>query len=1018
MNSQGDVVSVVRQVGSLKRAMLVSLLPAIILLFAGLPCWSQSGSVLNQVYGFTSGSGPHTLKIATLIAPSASDGDHLHIVATIGHIQCSGCNTTYDLLFGNGSGASSVSGSSNGFAYSYTKRMPPGATLSAGLFAYANADGSVDIYLWTSSADSTVGYTVLENYQEVVYSSPVDTYGATPSGTLVFSTSSGLYPPSATLDYSGNQILPGNIGIGTTLTPGAKLQVAGATGISGTTGSTAPSVLTVTGGVGGNSTGASTAGGAGGSISLKSGAGGNSTGVVGQNGADITIQGGVGGTGTTTGTAGRVLLQATGGNVGIGTSAPLGNLMVASPLGGNTNIYLDNNSGAQGILNFSTLGTIAGRMFNQSSGSSNGLIIQNGINNSYAGLQIGANKVGINIPGFPSVLPANTLDINGSLGIGAAYAGVSAAPANGAVIQGSVGIGTTAPGAKLEVNGGIKLTSGSGSGLTFQDGTVQTTAYSGSLSGTSLPSNIVSSSLTSVGTLTAGTWNASPLTAAYLPTNVVYADTNQTITGQKSFMSNVGIGTSTPGGNASIVVDNLYNETGLHVLNTNALGYSALRLGVDSNAQSGLVLYHMNNISYVASVPAYSSALAGFGTGGLSLLSADSSAPMRFYSGGTAASNERARITAAGYFGIGTTSPTFKLDVQGGQVNASGGLSINGTTVINSSGAWVGSSSGLVGPQGTAGSQGATGATGATGPQGATGPAGASPWVLSGSTASYNAGNVGIGTTTPMGTLDVGGAGGFVVSNTNLDPNGGYNLLPLAGSGKLLVGWNRSGGSGEQDLISNRNGGGTGGFSFYDYTNSGTLNFLVTMQGSGNVGVGTTAPGAKLEVNGNVKLTTGSGASMTFPDNTVQSTAWNGTTFGGDYAESVDVSAPREDFGPGDVLIVDPDNPGKFLKSSSPYSTLVAGIYSTKPGLVGRRQSADPKANSTAIPMAMVGIVPTKVTAENGPIKTGDILVASSVPGHAMKGTDRSLFSGAIVGKALGKLETGTGVIEVLISLQ
>lgn len=68
--------------------------------------------------------------------------------------------------------------------------------------------------------------------------------------------------------------------------------------------------------------------------------------------------------------------------------------------------------------------------------------------------------------------------------------------------------------------------------------------------------------------------------------------------------------------------------------------------------------------------------------------------------------------------------------------------------------------------------------------------------------------------------------------------------------------------------------------------------------------------------------------------------------------------------------------------------------------------------------MAMVGIVPTKVTAENGPIHTGDLLVASSTPGRAMKGTERSRLTGAVVGKALGDLESGNGVIEVLVTLQ
>jgi hypothetical protein len=70
------------------------------------------------------------------------------------------------------------------------------------------------------------------------------------------------------------------------------------------------------------------------------------------------------------------------------------------------------------------------------------------------------------------------------------------------------------------------------------------------------------------------------------------------------------------------------------------------------------------------------------------------------------------------------------------------------------------------------------------------------------------------------------------------------------------------------------------------------------------------------------------------------------------------------------------------------------------------------------IPLAIVGIVPCKVSAENGPIKAGDLLVSASIPGHAMKGTDRSKMAGAIVGKALDNFESGTGVIQVLVSLQ
>jgi hypothetical protein len=155
-----------------------------------------------------------------------------------------------------------------------------------------------------------------------------------------------------------------------------------------------------------------------------------------------------------------------------------------------------------------------------------------------------------------------------------------------------------------------------------------------------------------------------------------------------------------------------------------------------------------------------------------------------------------------------------------------------------------------------------------------------------------------------------------------------------------------------------------------------------------------------------------------FPDGSTQTTGFNSTLCGGDYAESVDVSGDRKNYEPGDVLVLQEDGPADVHKSTESYSTLVAGIYSTKPGLVGRRQTTDQSQSKTEVPMAMVGIVPTKVSTENGPVRRGDLLVTSSTPGYAMKGTDRSRMFGAVIGKAMGNLDASTGVIEVLVSLQ
>jgi hypothetical protein len=66
------------------------------------------------------------------------------------------------------------------------------------------------------------------------------------------------------------------------------------------------------------------------------------------------------------------------------------------------------------------------------------------------------------------------------------------------------------------------------------------------------------------------------------------------------------------------------------------------------------------------------------------------------------------------------------------------------------------------------------------------------------------------------------------------------------------------------------------------------------------------------------------------------------------------------------------------------------------------------------IPVAMAGIVPVKVSAENGAIQRGDLLVAAGTAGHAMKaGSDPA--PGSVLGRALGMLSSGTGVIEVVL---
>jgi hypothetical protein len=150
-----------------------------------------------------------------------------------------------------------------------------------------------------------------------------------------------------------------------------------------------------------------------------------------------------------------------------------------------------------------------------------------------------------------------------------------------------------------------------------------------------------------------------------------------------------------------------------------------------------------------------------------------------------------------------------------------------------------------------------------------------------------------------------------------------------------------------------------------------------------------------------------------------------GTQSGGaDFAESLPTSDDPATLEPGDVLVIDPRNPLVVGKSQIASSRLVAGVYSTRPALLAIGDHHIDDSREREVPVAIVGIVPTKVTTENGPIEVGDLLVTSDTPGHAMKA--RALIldgieiypTGAILGKALESLEEGTGAIRVLVTLK
>jgi len=141
-------------------------------------------------------------------------------------------------------------------------------------------------------------------------------------------------------------------------------------------------------------------------------------------------------------------------------------------------------------------------------------------------------------------------------------------------------------------------------------------------------------------------------------------------------------------------------------------------------------------------------------------------------------------------------------------------------------------------------------------------------------------------------------------------------------------------------------------------------------------------------------------------------------TGGADMAEAFEVENEISAYSPGDVLVISTKSDRRVEKCREPYSTLVIGVYATRPGVLLTERDIEASLDDT-IPVGVVGVVPTKVSGENGPIGRGDLLVASGTPGHAMKGTARDRMLGAIIGKALENFDgNGTGLIKVMVNVK
>lgn len=176
---------------------------------------------------------------------------------------------------------------------------------------------------------------------------------------------------------------------------------------------------------------------------------------------------------------------------------------------------------------------------------------------------------------------------------------------------------------------------------------------------------------------------------------------------------------------------------------------------------------------------------------------------------------------------------------------------------------------------------------------------------------------------------------------------------------------------------------------------------------------------------GNIAIFQNNGANVARIDKTGQGFFNGGTVTGGaDLAETFEVEGTVSQYEPGDVLVISEKTDRTVEKSSMANSRKVAGVYATKPGvLLTDKGIEDPLGNT--VPMGVVGVIPTKVCLENGPIRRGDLLVSSSQQGKAMKAVPAVISGieiypqGAILGKALENYDgSGNGLIKVLVNVK
>jgi hypothetical protein len=143
-------------------------------------------------------------------------------------------------------------------------------------------------------------------------------------------------------------------------------------------------------------------------------------------------------------------------------------------------------------------------------------------------------------------------------------------------------------------------------------------------------------------------------------------------------------------------------------------------------------------------------------------------------------------------------------------------------------------------------------------------------------------------------------------------------------------------------------------------------------------------------------------------------------TGGSDLAENFDINETEEkNLKPGMLVSIDPEKEGLLCITKQENDRKVVGVVSgangIKPGMLMGQHGTMAFGK---YPVALAGRVYVLCNEEGGEINAGDFLTSAFQRGYAKKAGNLTDAQGAIIGKAMGKVNPKTGYVLVLINLQ